>query len=195
MVKVRGMNTKLNKSLWNRVVAVSFGVLCIFSQISWMGEASAAQSSSGGSASGTAIGMMLGEPTGITGKYWVTSEAAIDAGAGFSFGDYFVIYSDYLVHMGAPAVSTDSDFFKIMDVYLGGGASIMIAGDGAKREKRGFTNEGVSTLGFGLRVPIGAEWRMSNPALAPFVEIVPGFGLAPKLFLFYQACLGMRVYF
>ena len=47
------------------------------------------------------IGVVLGEPTGVSGKYWLSEQTAIDGAFGYSFGDRFRVSMDYLVHTNA----------------------------------------------------------------------------------------------
>ena len=45
-------------------------------------------------------GIILGEPTGVSLKYWLTETSALDAGFTWSFVDEnaFQIQADYLIH-------------------------------------------------------------------------------------------------
>ena len=51
--------------------------------------------------SGFGIGIMLGEPTGISGKYWVEDNSAIDFGIAYSLfnsNNYLSLHADYIHH-------------------------------------------------------------------------------------------------
>ena len=50
---------------------------------------------------GFGLGVVLGEPTGISAKYWLTSGGALDFGLGYSFtssNSVFDFYADYVFH-------------------------------------------------------------------------------------------------
>jgi len=46
------------------------------------------------------VGVVIGEPSGLSAKYWVSKGSAFDLGVGWSFADEgrFDIYGDYLYH-------------------------------------------------------------------------------------------------
>ena len=47
------------------------------------------------------LGAIIGKPTGISGKYWLNNENAIDAALGYSFenNSSINIHADYLWHI------------------------------------------------------------------------------------------------
>ncbi len=49
---------------------------------------------------GFGLGVILGEPTGLSGKYWTSSTNAIDGGLAWSFrhAGFFHVHADYLWH-------------------------------------------------------------------------------------------------
>src|SRR6185503_18546567 len=64
------------------------------------------------------LGLILGEPTGISGKYWIRHDRAIDGTLSFSFNDYFLIQSDYLFHFHG-LFGTRESFTQHLEPYLG----------------------------------------------------------------------------
>src|SRR5262249_33524161 len=51
------------------------------------------------------LGAIFGDPTGFTGKYWLSEKAAIDATAAWHFSpddDRFEFHADYLLHFPLP---------------------------------------------------------------------------------------------
>lgn len=60
---------------------------------------------------GFGLGVILGEPTGLSGKYWVSSKNAIDGGLAWSFrrSGFFHVHADYLWHFPLK-VETDQRF-------------------------------------------------------------------------------------
>src|SRR5262249_34842586 len=73
------------------------------------------------------VGAMLGAPTGLSLKYWLTETAAMDGGLAWHFGDdaRFQIHSDYLYHIFVPNWQVPGGR---LPVYVGAGLRVL-AGD------------------------------------------------------------------
>ena len=140
------------------------------------------------------LGVILGEPTGFTGKYWQNNQEAIDFGLTWSFGSYFLVYGDYLWHWKG-VINAKGQFFKDLHLYLGAGAVLFVGGDEARRNRRFFTDDGRSAVGIGARIPLGAEWKPGRPPFGVFLELVPGLGVIPSVYGFFQGGIGIRYYF
>ena len=138
----------------------------------------------------TGLGVVFGEPTGFTGKFWTAPDRAVDAGLAFSINNFVLIYSDYLFHFHG-ALGTSTPFLQELQPYIGVGGELFLSGSGHK-DSAYFSS---STTGFGLRIPVGAEWMIPRAPLGIFVELVPGIGIAPDTFGFFQGGLGIRYYF
>src|SRR5215471_20634393 len=80
---------------------------------------------------GIGVGVILGEPTGFTMKYWLARNHAFDLGAAWSFepDGYFELYGDYLFHF--------FDLIKVprgeLPLYVGVGGRVAIPDAGATR--------------------------------------------------------------
>ena len=50
--------------------------------------------------SGFGLGVILGEPTGVSVKYWMTPWTAFDGALGWTFGktNWVQLHGDYLIH-------------------------------------------------------------------------------------------------
>ena len=119
-------------------------------------------------------GVILGNPTGGTAKFWFTDSQALDAGVGFS--TRLALYGDYLWHSWKvlPQPSEGK-----LPVYLGLGAQFRT----------------VSPNEFGLRTVAGiAYWLPRNP-VEIFLEVVPVFRLSPRDSVGLDAGVGLRYYF
>jgi len=125
------------------------------------------------------VGVIVGEPTGITIKYMLDDKSAIDAGIGWetSGDNEFHIYGDYLYHM--------NDLIKVpqgkLPLYFGGGVRFI------NREKK--DNK------FGIRIPVGLEYLFGNVPLAAFFELVPILNLTPDTDFDFEAGIGIRFFF
>jgi hypothetical protein len=141
------------------------------------------------------LGFVLGDPTAITGKYFLTQEEALDFGLAFNFNNYILAYGDYLFHWPG-GFDRSSLFLSQLNPYVGIGGLLVFFDRtyyGAGK-KYSYYDESAS-VGFGARVPLGIEWNPSKPPLGVFIEIVPGIMLIPRTSGFFQAGIGVRYYF
>ena len=125
---------------------------------------------------GFGLGVILGEPTGVSGKSWVSQKNAVDGGLAWSFrgSGSFHIHADYLWHfIGVPQAT------ERFSVYVGVGGRI-IAHD-----------ESV----IGARFPVGLVWWPKGAPIDVFVEFVPILDLAPASELDANGGIGVRYFF
>lgn len=126
---------------------------------------------------GFGLGVILGEPTGLSGKYWTSSNNAIDAGLAWSFrhAGFFHVHADYLWHF--PLRTETSERFTF---YTGVGGRLGVVSHDAL---------------LGVRVVGGfAFWPRDTP-LDIFVEIAPVIDLAPASELSANGGIGIRFFF
>ena len=125
------------------------------------------------------LGVMAGDPTGLTAKYMIDTKTGIDAAIGWkTSGDSeFYISSDYLFHL--------YDLIKIPEgispLYFGGGLRFI---DRDKRENK-----------FGIRIPVGVEYLFLNNSLGAFGELVPILDLKPDTEFDLEFGIGIRYFF
>jgi hypothetical protein len=133
---------------------------------------------------GFGLGIMLGEPTGISFKGWASQTTAWDAGAAWSFvsGKYFQIHSDFLLH--------NFNLFKVetgrMALFYGAGARIKFG----HNDVTGDSDTIVS-----LRVPIGISYEFVKTPVELFLELVPMLDLIPSTEVQMAGAVGFRYYF
>jgi len=126
---------------------------------------------------GFGLGIILGEPTGISGKYWLSANSAIDGAAAWNFGNggYLHVHGDYLLH--------NYDVFKVKEgrlpLYYGIGGRI------------GFGDDTV----VGLRGVVGIAYLFSGAPVDAFLEIAPIMDLVPGTSFHVQGGIGARFYF
>lgn len=122
------------------------------------------------------VGVILGEPTGLSVKNWMSTNSAWDAAAAWSFsGDgYFHLHFDFLQH------------FNIITV--GSGELPLYVGIGARAQFRDEFN-------LGIRVPIGAEYLLADIPIGIFAEVVPILDLIPNTDFDFEFGAGGRFYF
>jgi len=123
-------------------------------------------------------GLMLGEPTGASLKYWLSDESAIDGLVGFSFDDTdFSIHADYLYHFN-DLVPLDENRLA---VYVGGGPRYRA------RDHRDDL--------FGLRTVGGVAYIFDDIPVDVFFEVGPVFDVAPDFKVRYTVGIGARFWF
>jgi hypothetical protein len=125
------------------------------------------------------LGAIVGEPTGVSAKWWLTDRTAIDAAAAWSFGgrDSFHLHGDYLFHM--------FDVFPVekgeMPFYFGVGGRVKFREDDRDR--------------VGVRGPVGVAYRFADLPLELFAEVAPVLDVAPRTRLDLNGGIGIRYYF
>jgi hypothetical protein len=126
---------------------------------------------------GFGIGVMIGEPTGLNGKYWVTGRTAIDGGLAWSFRSrgYLHMHADYLWHFS--------------DIAGGSARIVPYVGVGGRIGAR----EGGSEVG--IRIPVGLVYYPGRAPLDIFLELAPIVDLAPATGLQGNGGIGIRYYF
>ncbi len=126
------------------------------------------------------IGFVLGEPSGISWKYWLDGRRAVDGAFGYSFGDDYRISVNYILHEDA---FEDPTF----PLYYGIG--------GAVSGNRGYvTRSKEGNFALGARGVIGVSYLFKRAPLDAFLEVAPIVFIAPPLGLSIDFAFGLRVY-
>jgi hypothetical protein len=134
------------------------------------------------------IGLIVGEPTGLSVKYWLDEEHAIDGAAAWSFwdGDGFQLHADYLWH-NCDLLDEPGGLDGKLPVYFGVGARLKFRDDNGRRDDDGDTT-------FGIRVPVGISYLFDGKPFDLFAEIAPILDLTPDVELNFSIAVGMRFY-
>ena len=125
----------------------------------------------------TGIGVVIGEPSGLTAKLWLTQRDAVSGGAAWSFrGNTTVhLHADYIRHnFEAIHVNRGS-----MAFYYGVGGRLLLGNDDR----------------IGVRIPLGLSYFFENDPLEIFLEVAPILDLAPATEFTGNSGLGLRYYF
>lgn len=147
------------------VVAVSMGLLLLGFWVS-----SAAESSFG-------LGIMVGSPTGLSAKYYIDKNIAIDAGLGWSLSkDVLRLHGDFLIH-NYKLLPKAFDFPLVL--YFGGGVKTVFAKE----------------FELGARIPVGVLYNFKKPKIDVFFELVPVLNLIPDTSFDFDGAVGARFYF
>jgi hypothetical protein len=129
-------------------------------------------------AGGTGLGIILGEPTGVSFKQWISGGNAVDAAAAWSFNSpgAFHFHMDYLYHRD---VDTDADL-RGVKFYFGIGGRLKAVEDDSR---------------IGVRVPVGLDYMFTDAPLDLFFEIAPILDLVPATELRINGGFGVRYFF
>ena len=127
--------------------------------------------------SGLGLGLIFGEPTGLSAKMWTSEKTALDAAVAWSFAGvgWLHVHADFLIH--------NYDLISVskgaLPVYFGLGAFVSFASD----------------LGLGARVPFGLAYQFEGAPVDIFAEIVPGLSLLPGIDFYIGGGIGVRYFF
>ena len=136
------------------------------------------------------LGVIVGEPTGISGKYWFDTRQAIDFAAAWSFSanNSFQFHTDYLRHY-PEMIKTPDRWRGKFNAYFGVGGRIKL-----KEDNNGSGRNNDDDL-LGVRVPGGVTFVFDKVPVELFVEIAPVLDLVPDTDLDVNGATGARFYF
>jgi hypothetical protein len=140
---------------------------------------------------GLGVGVIVGEPTGLSVKKWISPTHAIDAALAWSFSgnDSVQIHSDYLFH-NFGVLRTDSSEGRL-PLYYGLGARVKLKGDNNDNDRHDNDND----VRVGLRIPFGISYLFAQAPLDIFAEVVPVLDVVPDSDVDINVALGARFYF
>jgi len=127
-----------------------------------------------GSAQDLVFGTELGQPMGVTAKYWLSSTLAVDGAMGYHFNHNFDMHSDILWH----SFSSFDVSNGRLPFYMGAGGRVLLGNDSQ----------------FGLRLPIGVSFLSSNQPIEIFAEVAPVIQLITSIGLDVDGVVGIRLY-
>lgn len=124
------------------------------------------------------LGLIVGQPTGITGAYQLSERTALDGALGLGWIDarrfYFHLEFDYFL----PTLISGSSVS--LSAYLGVG---------------GFFYDLDNDAGLGVRVPFGLSLDFTSVPLQIFGEVPLLFFLTPDFDIDVRGAIGFRYYF
>jgi len=137
---------------------------------------------------GFGLGIILGEPTGLSAKAWTSTDNAFDFAIAWSFNNYHhdnnndynndgdvLLQADYVWHFfNAISVSKGK-----LPIYVGIGARVVLADD----------------PNFGIRIPVGIDYLFADAPIDVFLELVPILDLSPSSDFGIGGGIGIRYWF
>jgi len=118
------------------------------------------------------LGIILGEPTGLSAKLYTGSNNAFDFAVAWSFkgSGNLLLQADYVWH---------SSLARELALYYGIGGTITFADD----------------PNVGVRVPVGLDYVFTSAPIDIFVELVPVLNLIPSTNFELNGGVGIRFWF
>jgi hypothetical protein len=143
--------------------------------------ASPAAQAQGPSGKTFGLGIVLGGPTGLSGKYWLEQDRALAFSVGADayrwYGTGLRLGADYLFHFNA----FNS---KLVKLYAGPGLMLGLGDDKKNNDSW-----------LAARIPVGINIIPSRTPLEVFVEIAPVVGVLNASGARFDAAIGGRFYF
>ena len=138
---------------------------------------------------GFGIGLILGEPTGLSAKLWTSKVNAFDFGIGQSVGGDRFYYKGY--YSGGSRVHFHMDYlWHSFNAIRSTEKFPLFYGIGGR-----FNSGGGYDGSFGIRGVFGIAWFPRSTPIDVFVELVPVFQLTPSTGFGIDAGLGIRFFF
>jgi hypothetical protein len=122
------------------------------------------------------IGIIIGDPTGVSAKVYTGSENAFDFAAAWSFEGkgHLLFQADYVWHSSLSRTSSG-----MFELYYGIGGRVIFSDDPT----------------VGLRIPIGIDYIFSSAPVDIFLEVVPVLDLIPSTDFDLNGGIGVRFWF
>ncbi|MBP9128267.1 MAG: hypothetical protein KBG07_05800 [Elusimicrobia bacterium] len=124
------------------------------------------------------VGVILGDPTGLSAKYWLTHKRAVDMALAWDLSgsdDRLEIHADHLWHF-------DLDISRMqgrLPLYVGLGGRVLTGHDAR----------------VGVRVPLGISYMFPRIPIELFGEITPLLDFTPDTDTSVNGGAGIRFYF
>ncbi len=143
---------------------------------------------------GFGLGIIVGEPTGISMKGWIGGNKAIDGAIAWSLwhGSAFHIHGDLLFHK--------PELIKVgkgrLPLYYGPGLRMRFWNEGRYwRKGRWYYEDRSSRMDLAIRFPVGLAYWFDGAPVDVFLEVVPTLDLTPSTWFEMDAAIGGRYWF
>ncbi len=138
------------------------------------------------------LGFILGEPTGLSVKGYISDDRAIAGGLAWSLqsGNAMHVHVDYLFH--------SFNSIKVnkgrLPLYYGPGVRLRTWSDG-RYWNHGEWHDLDGRTDLAVRFPVGLAYEFEDAPLDVFLEVVPAIGIIPSTYFDMDGGLGMRFWF
>lgn len=148
-------------------------------------------------ARGLGMGVIIGDPTGLSFKNFFQGTKAIDGAIAYN-SDEVILYSDYLMHFPG-TFGKQNDFVAALTPYAGIGPVLAFDDDDDhnhhNHDRDLVDNDEDDEFALGVRIPFGIEWTAKSAPVGISLEIVPGVVVISETDAFMQGGLALRYYF
>ena len=147
-------------------------LLCGMAGVTWAGP------SQPGSAKDFGVGAIVGDPTGLTAKYWITHKRAVDMALAWDLSgddDRLEIHADHLWHFDLNMNRMEGR----LPLYVGLGGRLLTGHDAR----------------LGVRIPFGISYLFAQVPIELFGEIAPLLDVTPDSDTSVNGGVGVRFYF
>jgi hypothetical protein len=131
------------------------------------------------------LGIIIGDPTGLSAKLWTGNNTALDAAVAWSFlGNDGNNNHNRVLHVHADLLFHNFSLFNVdrgrLPLYYGIGGRIKFHEDNNR---------------IGIRIPVGLEYIFEGNNVDMFLEVVPLFDLTPETEFGFNGGIGIRYFF
>lgn len=143
--------------------------------------------------SGFGAGLMLGSPTGISVKYWLSGDRALDGGLawGVWHSGYVHLHADYLFHNNSLITVSKGK----LPLYYGPGLRVRSwTGDEYWHHGKWHETDG-GRVDIGVRFPVGLAYLFEGAPVDVFLELAPTLDLTPSTGFEIDGAFGARYWF
>ena len=139
-----------------------------------------------------AAGLTLGGPTFIHFATELETNKYFEVGLSFSYKNSTHIYGDYLIYTNDVFNNPNIDDISL---FYGVGA-LLVINNKDRSDKDGYYAKESGDLGFGVRFPLGLEWRGAKTRqIGVHLKLDPVIAIAPETTVDFMAGLGAKFYF
>jgi hypothetical protein len=149
-------------------------IFCLVFAVTALASPAYAITSRVGTADDLGVGVALGQPMGLTSKFWLSSTLAVDGFMGYHWNHNFDAHLDYLWH----SYSSFNVSSGRLPFYAGLGGRILLG----------------NSSQLAMRIPFGASYLFPNDPIETFVEVAPVIRVLKGIGTDIDGLVGVRVY-
>ncbi len=136
------------------------------------------------------LGIVLIEPTGLSAKWFLSPQNALDFDLAYSLGRHFWFSTDYLWHFSD---ALPNQPVVIMRPYLGGGG--VLAGRNHPDPPKDKKDDRDEVVGVAARFTGGLSFLFTKVPIELLVDVSPGIWLVPSTDFMLNGVIGVRYFF
>ncbi len=137
---------------------------------------------------GFGVGAIIGQPTGLSLKNWLSRTTALEGAVAWSFegNGFFYFQAAHLFHDYSLIKTTNGR----LPIFYGIGGRVKVLSDGKGRRR----NESDDDPRLGVCIPIGLDYQFGGAPLDIFLEFIPIIDIIPGTNFDLNAAIGIRYF-